>query len=122
MMENKMQNEKSSNKPKGCVAAFCRRNRLLARGLFAVVLVGYGQLLAAMSAARCQHATTILCSHSLTEAVLVHSSSVVRLKCSFHCLIIILLFIFTLWAAKLVISFEINKNSTRFGSNICVFS
>ena len=86
--------------------------------LLSVVLVRYCQLLAAMCAARSQYATTILCCHSLAEAVLVHSSSVVRLKCSFHCLIVILLFIFTLWAAKLLISFEITKNSTRFGSNI----
>ena len=58
--------------------------------LLSVVLVRYCQFLAAMSAARCQYATTILGSHSLTEAVLVHSSSVVRLKCSFHRSIFIL--------------------------------
>ncbi len=112
----------STNATRGCAnlgtPSCCRRNRLLALGLFAVVLVGYGQFLAAMSAAGCQYAATILCSHSLTEAVFVHSSPVMRLKCSFHCLIVVLLFVFTLWAAKLLISFEITKNSTRFGQNI----
>ena len=87
--------------------------------LLSVVLVRYCQFLAAMSAARCQYATTILGSHSLTEAVLVHSSSVVRLKCSFHCFLnYIYLLLFTLWAAKLLISFELTKRMTIFSPNI----
>ena len=58
--------------------------------LLSVVLVRYCQLLAAMCAARSQYATTILCSHTLTETMLVHAATIVRLKCSLHCLIIFL--------------------------------
>ena len=57
-----------------------------------MILVGNSKLFAAMSAARSQHAAAILCCHSLTETVLVHSPAVVRLKCSFHlsiCVIIV---------------------------------
>ena len=57
---------------------------LVQKGLFSVVLVRYCQFLAAMSAARCQYATTILGSHSLTEAVLVHATAIVGLERSFH--------------------------------------
>ena len=50
--------------------------------LLSVVLVRYCQLLAAMCAARSQYATTILGSHTLTETMLVHATTIVRLKCS----------------------------------------
>ena len=60
-------------------------------GLLAVTLVGYGQLLTSLGAARSQHPTSVLRSHALAEAMLVHAAAVVRLKRSFHCLIIILL-------------------------------
>ena len=69
--------------------------------LLSVVLVRYCQLLAAMCAARCQYATTILCSHTLTETMLVHAATIVRLKCSLHCLIIFYLLIFTLLGCKI---------------------
>lgn len=99
-------------------AAFCRRDAD-ADGLFSVVLVRYCQFLAAMSAALGQYAATILCSHSLTEAVLVHSPSVVRLKCSFHCSVdLFYLLLFTLRAAKLLISFELTKKNVIFSLNI----
>ena len=57
-------------------------------GLLSVILVRYGQLLAALSAARSQYATAILRCHALAEAMLVHAAAIVRLKCSFHCLIV----------------------------------
>jgi len=62
--------------------------------LLSVILVRYGKFLTAMLAARSQHSTTILSLHSLTEAVLVHSSAIVGLKCSFH---FILLFVFVIF-------------------------
>ena len=87
---------------------------LIQKGLFSVVLVRYCQFLAAMSAARCQYATTILGSHSLTEAVLVHSSSVVRLKCSFHFSILFILLLFTLLVCKITHSFSNNQELYDF--------
>ena len=69
--------------------------------LLSVVLVRYCQLLAAMCAARSQYATTILCSHTLTETMLVHAATIVRLKCSFHCLIFIYVLLFTLLGCKI---------------------
>jgi len=78
--------------------------------LLSVVLVRNGQLLATLSAARCQYAAAILCCHSLAETVLVYTTAIVRLKCSFHCLIIIyLLLIRPFWDAKILIIFEIAK-------------
>ena len=62
---------------------------LLNYGLFSVVLIRYCQLLAAFGAARSQHATTILRCHALAETMLVHAATVVGLKCSFHCSIIV---------------------------------
>ena len=49
-----------------------------------MILVRNCKLLAALSTTGSENATTILCGHTLTEPVLVHSSSVVRLECSFH--------------------------------------
>lgn len=54
--------------------------------LLAVMLVRNGELLATLGAAGGQNATAILRGHSLTEAVLVHATAVVGLKCSFHLL------------------------------------
>jgi hypothetical protein len=53
-------------------------------GLLAVTLVGYGQLLTSLGAARSQHPTSVLRSHALAEAMLVHAAAVVRLKSSLH--------------------------------------
>ena len=60
--------------------------------LLTVILVGNGQLLAAMSAARSQHTTTILGGHSLTEAMLVHTTTIVGLECSFHFVVILIVY------------------------------
>ena len=54
------------------------------KDLFSVMFVRNGELLPAASTTRRQYTATVLRCHSLAEAVLVHSSSVVRLKCSFH--------------------------------------
>jgi hypothetical protein len=101
----------------------------MTKSLLSVVLVGYCQFLTTFCAARSQYATTILCGHSLTEAVLVHSSPVVRLKCSFHLLNLLLLCYFPcqadalcrFWAAKLRISFELPKNYAFFHEKFYVF-
>ena len=61
----------------------------LSLNLFTVMLVGNGELFATACTARSQYATTILGCHSLTEAVFVNPSTVVGLKCSFHCFILI---------------------------------
>ena len=83
--------------------------------LLAVVLIRNSKLLATLSATRCKHATTVLCCHSLTESVLIHTSSVVRLKCSFHRLLFILfVIVYTLWAAKVLISFDLTKSKAIF--------
>ena len=57
-------------------------------GLFAVVLVRYGQLLAALCTAGCQYTATVGGGHSLTETMLVVPSAVVGLECSFHCYVV----------------------------------
>ena len=85
------------------------------------MLVRYCQLLAAMSAARSQYATTILCSHTLTETVLVYATTIVRLKCSFHCLICIYLLLFTLLGCKITHNFLNNKDLPSFYLYFYVF-
>ena len=82
--------------------------------LFTVALVRYSQLLAAMSAARSQHATTILCCHTLAETMLVYAAAIVRLKCSFHCLIFIYLLLFTLLGCKITHYFLNDKELHLF--------
>lgn len=52
--------------------------------LFAVMLIGNGQLLAALGTAGSQYAATVGGGHSLTETMLVAPSAVVGLECSFH--------------------------------------
>ena len=59
-------------------------------GLLSVSLVRNGQLLAALCTARSQDATAILGGHTLAETMLVYAATIVRLKCSFHCVIICL--------------------------------
>ncbi len=53
--------------------------------LLSVMLVADGELLAALCAARSQHAATVLSGHALAETMLVHAAAIVWLKCSFHC-------------------------------------
>lgn len=72
---------KNGEYPLHCQALATRLWRLLA-----VMLVRNGELLATLGAAGGQNATAILRGHSLTEAVLVHTTAVVGLKCSFHLL------------------------------------
>ena len=78
-------------------------------GLFAVMLVWYSQLFATVSTTWSQYAATVLCRHSLTETVLVHSPSVVRLKCSFHFLSKILFVIIHALGCKITHFFLISK-------------
>ena len=72
------------NEKTGKSAAFPVLSLTSHDGLLSVMLIRNGQLLAAFGTTRGKHATTILCSHSLTETVLVDSSAVVGLECSFH--------------------------------------
>ncbi len=67
--------------------------RIDAKELLAVVLVRDGQFLAAMSTTGSQHATAVLCGHSLAEAVLVDATAVVRLKCSFHLYLLLIYYL-----------------------------
>ena len=88
-------------------------------GLLSVILVRYGQLLAALCTARSQDAAAILGGHALAETMLVHAATVVGLKCSFHCLIVLfLLFVLTL-GCKITHIFPIDKN---FCEKIFVFA
>ena len=65
-------------------------------GLFTVTLIRNCQLFATVLTTVSQNATTILGCHSLTETVLVHTTAIVGLKCSFHCsLFLFILLIFT---------------------------
>ena len=95
-----------------------------------MVLIRNGELLAAMGATGSQYTTAILGGHSLTEAMLVHAATVVRLECSFHLVLSFVLLLydacrvrhkchahppvgradFPVWVAKLLIKFEITKN------------
>jgi hypothetical protein len=61
-----------------------RDNKSMARELFAVTLVGDGELLAALGTTCSEHAAAISGCHTFTETVLVLPSTVVGLKCSFH--------------------------------------
>lgn len=100
--------------------------------LFAVIFVRNSEFLTTFCPARCKHATAILCCHTLTETMLVHATTIVRLKCSFHFLILFIVIIrFTLsddkshfcglQAAKLRIIFEITKFLRVFSLIISVF-
>ena len=80
-----------------------------------MVLVRNSKLLATLCATCSEHAATVLCCHSLTETVLVHTSSVVWLKCSFHrFFILFIVIVYTLWAAKVLISFDLTKGKRIF--------
>ena len=50
----------------------------------------------------CQYSATVLSGHSLAEAMLVHAAAVVRLECSFHLLLIILLYVVTHEKAEMI--------------------
>jgi len=73
------------------------------------MLIRYRQLLAAFGTTGSQHAAAILGGHSLTETVLVCSPAVVGLECSFHLSFLFICYYFSLWAAKVVISFHSTK-------------
>ena len=78
--------------------------------LLTVPFVGNGELLATLSAARCQYAAAICSCHSLTETVLVVAATVVGLKCSFHIyLCLIIMFRITIRGAKLSLFFHLHK-------------
>ena len=85
--------------------------------------VRHSQLLATLGAAACQYSATVLGSHSLTETVLVVAATVVRLECSFHILIFVLLFVqCEIRGAKLGLFFQSAKLSVDFSSNPFLFS
>ena len=56
----------------------------------AVHFVGNGQFLTAFGTTGSQYATTVCGLHTLAETMFVVSFSVVRLECSFHCLMLFL--------------------------------
>ena len=66
----------------GCIYVVAKQLLLLT-----VVFVRNCQFCTSLCATSCQYAAAILCSHSLTETVLVLSLSVRGLECSFHRLI-----------------------------------
>lgn len=66
------------------------------RSLLSVVLVRDSELLAAMGTTGSQNATAVLGGHTLTEAMLVHTAAIVRLKCSLHLCFVFILLLFCL--------------------------
>ena len=78
-------------------------------------LVGNGQLLATLGAAGSQHAAAIGSLHALTEAMLVISLSVVRLECSFHFLMLLLIVsVSTLLGCKFTTIYPISQGARAF--------
>lgn len=63
-----------------CAATTSVRSEIL----LAVTLVGDGELLTTFGTTGSEHAAAISGGHTFTETVLVLSSAVVGLKCSFH--------------------------------------
>ena len=68
------------------------------RSLLTVVLVRDCELLAAMGTTGSQNATAVLRGHTLTEAMLIHTAAVVRLKCSLHLLFVFILLLISVVA------------------------
>jgi hypothetical protein len=81
--------------------------------LLAVLFVRNCKLCTSLSTTSSQYAAAILCSHSLTETVLVFSLSVRGLECSFHRLIYLYVFIqkvlYAIQRAKLLFFFRMAK-------------
>ena len=94
------------------IAALQCRHTVWIRSLFAVMFVRNSEFLATARAASSQNATTILSWHPLTEAVLIHPSTIVGLKCSFHCFILIYCYILAL-RCKITDFFSNNQKITR---------
>lgn len=96
---------------------FLQKKRLLT-----VVLIRNSQLLATLCTTRREYTTPVLCCHSFTEAVLVHSSSVVRLKCSFHCCLFYFIIIcFHTLGCKITYFFLNNQELSVFSGLFYVF-
>ena len=89
--------------------------------LHAIVFVRNSQFLSALGATCCQYSTTVGCSHSLTETVLVFSLSVRGLECSFHLLILFYVIILTNSGCKNRDFFQINQAITHFLSKVFAF-
>ena len=93
------------------------------RSLLTVVLVRDCELLAAMGTTGSQNATAVLRGHTLTEAMLVHTAAVVRLKCSLHLLFVFILFIdFCCLRALLTLSGCKITHKIRNDKELCDFS
>ena len=83
-----------------------------------------------MTTARCQYTAAVLSCHSLTEAMLVYTATIVGLKCSFHLIIFFLMLCAIakdvgtphLLGCKITHNFPINKELTDFSPLfICFF-
>ncbi len=92
----------------GCIYVVAKQLLLLS-----VVFVRNCQLCTSLCATSCQYAAAILCSHSLTETVLVLSLSVRGLECSFHRLIFLYVLVkkvfYAIQRAKLLLFFRMAK-------------
>ena len=62
------------------------------------MLAGNGELFTALLSAFCKNLAAVLCAHTLAETMLVHSLTIVRLECSFHCSNYLIVFICDLTA------------------------
>lgn len=64
-----------------------------------VYFVGYGEFLASVTAAGCQHAAAVSGLHAMAEAMLVVALAVVGLECSLH-FVMSFLYLFSISACK----------------------
>ena len=81
---------KTKKEAKSTFTSFCPLIYPKGCGLLSVILVRYGQLLAAVCTTGSQNSAAVLGGHALAETMLVHAATIVRLKCSFHLLILFL--------------------------------
>lgn len=75
---------KTKKEAKSTFTSFCPLIYSKGCGLLSVILVRYGQLLAAVCTTGSQNSAAVLGGHALAETMLVHAATIVWLKCSFH--------------------------------------
>ena len=74
---------KTKKEAKSTFTSFCPLIYSKGCGLLSVILVRYGQLLAAVCTTGSQNSAAVLGGHALAETMLVHAATIVRLKCLF---------------------------------------
>ncbi len=83
-------------------------------GLLAGDAAAYSKTQTPLGTTAGNHFAAIGGRHSFTEAMLIYSLSVRRLKCSFHCRMLIFVCIFTIRSANLLFFFILRNCSRHF--------